>query len=177
MNTSSAMQGYYAAQGDRLADVSSISLVSQFHCKFGLQYSGAPRMLPNDILTLRLKRLQEELDEYSRAVVHFKRAELTNDREEMAAQLEQMLDALVDLKYVVEGTADLHGFTPIFNQAFGRVHAANMRKERAVKAEDSKYGSTVDIIKPKGWEAPQLADLLELASANAAQQELPTPEA
>ncbi len=125
---------------------SAFEMVRQFHEKFGLAYDGKPRVLPADIQALRLVRLTEELEEYCNAV---------NEN-----NLEAMLDALVDLQYILLGTAELHGFTR-FDEAFARVHAANMTKERALRAEDSKHDSTYDIIKPTGWAAPNLSDLVE----------------
>lgn len=49
----------------------------------------------------------------------------------------------------------------IFPVAWDRVHAANMAKERASSAADSKHGSAQDIIKPTGWNAPDHRDLFE----------------
>ena len=49
-----------------------------------------------------------------------------------------------------------------FAEAWNRVHAANMAKERATCAEDSKHGSAQDIIKPEGWTAPDHRDLFEV---------------
>lgn len=49
-----------------------------------------------------------------------------------------------------------------FPEAWGRVHKANMAKERATCAEDSKHGSAQDIIKPEGWTAPNHRDLFEV---------------
>lgn len=48
-----------------------------------------------------------------------------------------------------------------FPAAWDRVHAANMAKERAASAADSKHGSAQDIIKPAGWTAPDHRDLFE----------------
>lgn len=49
-----------------------------------------------------------------------------------------------------------------FPEAWDRVHKANMAKERATCAEDSKHGSAQDIIKPEGWTAPDHRDLFEV---------------
>lgn len=48
-----------------------------------------------------------------------------------------------------------------FPAAWDRVHAANMAKERATSADQSKHGSAQDIIKPAGWTAPDHRDLFE----------------
>lgn len=119
--------------------------VTEFHKKFGLQYEGPPRELPGELAAFRIDFLQEELVEYNTA---------TNER-----NLEKQLDALVDLVYVALGTAHLQGFD--FNAAWRRVHAANMLKIRAEKKEDSKRGSTYDVVKPEGWQPPDLSDLVK----------------
>lgn len=48
-----------------------------------------------------------------------------------------------------------------FPEAWQRVHAANMAKERAASAADSKHGSAQDIVKPAGWVAPDHRNLFE----------------
>lgn len=48
-----------------------------------------------------------------------------------------------------------------FPAAWDRVHAANMAKERATSADQSKHGSAQDIIKPAGWTAPDHRNLFE----------------
>jgi len=47
-----------------------------------------------------------------------------------------------------------------FVEAWDRVHRANMSKVRAEKAGDSKRGSKFDVVKPSGWTAPDLTDLV-----------------
>jgi predicted HAD superfamily Cof-like phosphohydrolase len=118
--------------------------LEDFHTKFGLEGNAHPGSLNSELQAFRNKFIGEELDEYLKAVY-------TND-------LEGMLDGLVDLTYVVLGTAYLHGFD--FNEAWRRVHAANMKKQRVEKASDSKRDSEYDVIKPKGWEPANLTDLV-----------------
>lgn len=119
--------------------------ISDFHIKFGNAYVGRPRGLEGDLLNFRVKFLEEELAEYKNAAI--------ND------DLEGQLDALVDLVYVAMGTAYIQGFN--FREAWKRVHAANMRKVRAQDAAQSKRGHSSDVVKPPGWEAPDLSDLVE----------------
>ena len=72
------------------------------------------------------------------------------------------LDALVDLAYVVLGTAHLQGFD--FDEAFKRVHEANMKKEKSVASSNPNYKGRdprFSVTKPEGWEAPDLSDLVE----------------
>lgn len=48
-----------------------------------------------------------------------------------------------------------------FNEAWKRVHAANMAKVRAASAAESKHGSAQDIVKPAGWTAPDHRNLFQ----------------
>lgn len=126
-----------------VAAVDTFTMVQGFNEKFGLAYAGQPRMLPPALRRLKEVHLHEELVEYKKALEK--------------GNLEGCLDALIDLVYVALGAAYLHGFD--FNEGFRRVHAANMRKERARIKEDSKRNSEYDIIKPAGWEPANLEDL------------------
>lgn len=115
--------------------------IEDFHVKFGLTYAGPPRRLPDDLATFRSGFLQEELNEYNAAFTKV-----------------DQLDALVDLVYVALGTAYLQGFD--FREAWRRVHAANMLKVRATHASQSARNSTADVVKPDGWQKPNLIDLV-----------------
>jgi len=119
--------------------------IKDFHKKFGLEYVGLPRRISGELFNFRLKFMQEELNEYADAWE-------ANDKE-------KMLDGLVDLLYVVFGTAHMHGFN--IQEAWNRVHHANMQKVRAERMEDSVRGSIkYDVVKPAGWKAPDLSDLV-----------------
>jgi len=135
--------------------------VEEFHRKFGLEYHGKPRVLPPSLAKFREKFMREELSEYMRAVegakVELKNRSLSFD-DEVAYNLEHALDALVDLTYVILGTAHLHGFD--FKEAWRRVHEANMSKVRASNRAQSKRKSSADVIKPPGWTAPRLRTLV-----------------
>lgn len=136
--------------------------IKEFHEKFGLAYNGKPRALPKGIQKFRSKFHKEELTEYHLAIDRLQRIldgkEQTGIDDEVALELSHALDALVDLTYVVLGTAYLHGFD--FNAAWGRVHAANMAKVRASSAADSKRKSKFDVVKPPGWTPPRIQPLV-----------------
>ncbi len=122
--------------------------IRDFHVKFGLQYDGPPRELPEDVKAFRWKFLNEELNEYKQGL-------LDND-------IEQQFDALIDLVYVALGTAYLSGFP--FEKGWDIVQACNMAKVKAgPNGEGSKRGSPHDVIKPEGWQGPeqQLREALE----------------
>lgn len=132
--------------------------VAEFHHKFGLEYEGKPRILPVTLSTFREGFMIEEALEYiqARTLVLTASMELNNKGLTQLA-LAKQLDALVDLTYVALGTAHLHGFD--FNEAWRRVHQANMAKQRRASGTSSR-GTTFDVIKPDGWKAPDLLDLV-----------------
>ena len=142
--------------------------IRDFHEKFGIEYNGKPRALPENLRHFRTQFKQEELDEYSDHGTALSVLLDPNvpapeaDRAEITHQLEGQLDALVDLMYVTLGSVYLQGFGPIFDEAWNRVHAANMAKVRAqADASDSKRGSSFDVVKPPGWAPPSHTDLVE----------------
>ena len=117
-----------------------MSDIIEFHEKFGIAYYGPPRILPEDLSSFRLKFMGEELVEYDEA---------TLDDDKVS-----MLDALVDLVYVALGTAHLHGFN--FDEAWARVHRANMTKIKGPSERSAHY----DVIKPPDFVKPDLSDLV-----------------
>lgn len=128
--------------------------VGQFHHRFGLPsviHDGGPKQPPQDeelesIMQLRILRMREELEEFEDAYED-------GDQAEMA-------DALVDLVYVVLGTAHVLGYP--WEAVWQEVHQANMRKQRAPSSgEGSRYGNGYDVIKPAGWVAPNVAAVLK----------------
>lgn len=141
--------------------------IKEFHKKFGLEYDGPPRLLPEELQDFRRRFLDEELTEYFTATYWARdalgHALAHRDIAEHHHQLEKAFDGLVDLVYVALGTAYLHGFD--FEEGWRRVHEANMKKVRVERPEDSKRGSTFDVVKPEGWEPPSLIDLVETGLA------------
>jgi hypothetical protein len=142
--------------------------ISQFHERFQLQYDGLPRSLaevsmPGETDTLfdfRYKFMLEELNEWHDEQENLTEKVQKGDDGGVVKYLELQLDALVDLTYVVLGTAYLQFGPQKFNEAWNRVHRANMRKVRAARGGDSTRGSTFDVVKPAGWTAPDHSDLV-----------------
>jgi predicted HAD superfamily Cof-like phosphohydrolase len=143
--------------------------MAAFHEKFKLAYDGPPRDLSPELLQFRTKFMVEELMEYAfpdtapfsqqarEEVMQFFNAVIPLAPGDTMA-LAKRFDALIDLAYVALGTAYLHGFP--FNEGWRRVQAANMLKVRAERADQSQRGSTFDVVKPPGWKAPVLDDLV-----------------
>lgn len=120
------------------------NMVAAFHEKFGLEPTSQPDFPYEEIWKLKNVHMQEELDEIRASAIN--------------GNLEEYFDGLIDLVYVALGAAYLAGLP--FNEGFKRVHEANMTKMRALHANDSKRGSTYDIVKPPGFVAPTLTDLI-----------------
>lgn len=118
--------------------------IQKFHSKFDLPALVKPGFLPHDLMSFRIKFIQEELDEFCDAYVN--------------ENLEKAFDALIDLTYVVLGTAYLMGLP--FNDGWRHVHHCNMQKVRAKTINDSKRKHTSDVVKPEGWQAPVLKHLV-----------------
>jgi len=125
------------------------TMVAAFHQKFELQPTEGPSFPLEEIWKLKNRHMQEELDEIRASAIN--------------GNLEEYFDGLIDLIYVALGAAYLAGLP--FNEGFKRVHEANMKKVRALSAMDSKRGSTYDIVKPPGWTAPTLSDLVRKEKA------------
>jgi len=119
-------------------------MVADFHKKFGLDPTEQPDFPFEEIWILKNNHMQEELNEIRAAAIN--------------GNLEEYFDGLIDLVYVALGAAYLSGLP--FDEGFKRVHEANMKKVRALRQEDSKRGSTYDIVKPAGFVAPTLTDLI-----------------
>jgi hypothetical protein len=121
--------------------------LNKFIDKFKIPY-GKGLIISTDITNFRLTCIQEEVDELAYAIE--------------AGDEAGILDALVDLIYFAFGTVKVFGFAKVFATAWARVHAANMRKVPVERASQSKRGSCYDVVKPEGWIAPDLHDLVSL---------------
>jgi predicted HAD superfamily Cof-like phosphohydrolase len=155
--------------------------VSEFHRKFGLPdyfTNGEPPKLIEDLnlQEFRINFMEEELREYQEAVA--------------AGDLPKAADALVDLVYVVLGTAHFHNLP--WQSLWDAVQRANMAKERceighsfvppqgglsapdkacyhldedgycgASREKHSLRGNVNDVIKPKGWQPPDMDAVLQ----------------
>lgn len=100
-----------------------------------------PRVLDHTVAMFRSEFLLEETVEFMNAT--------------MRGDVELALDSLIDLVYVALGTAHMMGITAgRWDHNWRDVQRANMSKVRVDRAEDSKRGSSFDVVKPPGWIAP-----------------------
>ena len=126
--------------------------VLDFHNKFQVPLAPKHTLLEGETLEFRLNFLQEELDELRKA------------HEE--GNLDDAVDALIDLEVVLLGTAQFMGISPeAYEDHWREVHTANMAKERATNASQSKRGTALDVVKPLGWQKPSHTPIIEKYSA------------
>lgn len=126
---------------------SNFADVKAFHVKFGLPHSQLPQLLEPDIYRFRTDFMAEELREFDEAME--------------VADLPHAADALIDLVYVAMGTAVMMGIP--WQLLWDAVQAANMNKVRASNAEDERSvrKHTLDVVKPPGWQPPNIQYLLD----------------
>ena len=146
-------------------------MVSEFHYVTGVRELEKPGFASKEDCDLRIRLIQEELDELRDAIEN-------SDKQET-------LDALVDLQYVLSGAVAVFGMKDIFQTAFDRVHESNLSKviieeEEAIE-EVKRYKNELGvmcyyknvngfyvlfrtsdnkILKPKSYNKPKLHDLL-----------------
>lgn len=119
----------------------SIEQVQEFHKKFDLPL-GDENVMTRQAFEFRMKFLEEELSEFKSAM--------------LMGESVLAFDALLDLVYVVHGTALFMGISPDqWNQGMAEVQRCNMAKIRAESAGQSKRGSAFDVVKPEGWTGPE----------------------
>jgi predicted HAD superfamily Cof-like phosphohydrolase len=155
--------------------------VGDFHERFGLDntswHTVGPREVPADVLEFRLNFLLEELTETIKAAGgHFKPEfeppELSEDGVPTLIGMRVVVpgdnkidhagvfDGLIDLVYVAYGTAHFMGYP--WTKGWRLVQRANMAKVRAnADASNSLRGHALDVVKPEGWKAPDIAGLLK----------------
>jgi len=122
--------------------------VLDFHKKFGVPLAPKHTLLEGEALKFRLDFLQEELNELKKA------------HEE--GNLDDAIDALIDLEVVLLGTGQFMGVSPeAYEEHWDAVHIANMSKERCTDASQSKRGAALDIRKPEGWKKPEHTPIIE----------------
>ena len=110
--------------------------VLEFHTKFGATVGDSPAIRN---LELRKSLIEEEFQEFVEAYEQ--------------RNLVGMIDAMIDLKYVIDGTFIAFGIDnePFFDE----VHRTNMLKVNGSTRDDGK------ILKPEGWKEPRIKEMLD----------------
>jgi NTP pyrophosphatase (non-canonical NTP hydrolase) len=121
-----------------------VKALLEFNQAFEIPKLDNPGLGSNELIELRIKLLTEEVEEYAEAARN--------------GDMVEILDALADIGYILAGTIINHGMQDIYDDAFNEVHRSNMAKlvnGKVIRREDGK------VLKPKGWQPPQLAQFLE----------------
>lgn len=126
--------------------VDTLAAVKEFHETYGLPVKGAPHITDEKTNALRINLLQEELNELSEALAN-------ND-------IVEVLDALTDLQYVLDGAYLSFGMHHLKDAAFNEVQRSNMSKlgedgKPIVRESDGK------ILKGPNYSAPDIAQFLK----------------
>ena len=108
--------------------------IAEFYAMIGEMVHSVPGHLSQKKWDERLGFLEEEVSELREAV--------------MRQDLPDIADALVDIVYVVKGTALMLGLP--WERLWQEVHSANMRKQPGVKNGRMRR----DAMKPPGWQGP-----------------------
>lgn len=116
--------------------------VRAFHEKLGFLISDRPAHLTDRKMVERLNFIREEFEELCEA----------HDFGQMA----KMLDAMIDMVYVIKGTALMMGLP--WEEAWSEVQRANLEKVPGV----THRGNKVDAVKPEGWRPPDHDSILAL---------------
>lgn len=123
---------------------STIEQVREFHEAFGVKNEPAPTLSDKKTRQLRVALIQDELYELYKAL----------EDENMV----EVLDALVDLEYVIQGAYLQFGLAFLKDSAFNEVHRSNMSKldenGKAVIAPNGK------VLKSKLFTPPDLNQFL-----------------
>ena len=114
--------------------------IKDMHYKFGITHKHVP-FSPEE-KAFRITAMQEELDEYV-----------------VADNLEDELDAMIDLIVFALGTIERQGLLDVFVPAYNRVMEANLAKEVGTNAKRGNF--QLDLVKPEGWTPPVLTDLVQ----------------
>jgi predicted HAD superfamily Cof-like phosphohydrolase len=129
-----------------MSERSTLEQVKEFHETYGLPVKDRPDLSDKKTNTLRINLLAEELEELEEAL---------DDSDPV-----EVLDALIDLQYVLDGAFLSLGFHDVKDAAFREVHSSNMSKLGAdgkpiVRPEDGK------ILKGPEYFEPNMAQFIK----------------
>ncbi len=123
----------------------TLSMVGEFHETFGHPMSSKPDISNPNLNGLRVGLIQEELDELKEALA--------------AGDLVEVIDALGDLQYVLDGAFQAFGLAKAKMPAMREIHRSNMSKlgpdGKPVYREDGK------ILKGPNFSEPDLKKVLD----------------
>jgi predicted HAD superfamily Cof-like phosphohydrolase len=124
----------------------TLACVREFHESYGLPVAQGPNIDNDKVNGLRIELIREELEELTAALA--------------ARDLTEVLDALTDLQYVLDGAYLSFGLQGLKETAFIEVHRSNMSKLGAdgkpvVRENDGK------ILKGPNYTPPDIQSIVE----------------
>lgn len=131
----------------------TLEMVQEFHETYGLPVEGGQTLSDEKTRTLRINLLAEELDELKEALA-------TGD-------LQETLDALIDLQYVLDGAFLSFGLHTVKQAAFDEVHRSNMSKLGA-DGKPIRRESDGKVMKGPSYFKPDLAQFVQIRKDEAA---------
>ena len=129
-------------------------MVLEFHHRFGVSVGRRPGLPSAEVVELRRRLISEEVAELEEALA--------------AGDVVEVADALADILYVVYGAAAAFGID--IRPIFAEVHRSNMAKVGGPTRADGK------VLKPAGWLAPRVVELLAGMSLADPSLEDPSPD-
>lgn len=132
----------------------TLEQVQEFHETYGLPVAAAPDISNEKTNQLRINLLAEELEELQEALEE--------------GDLVEVLDALVDLQYVLDGAFLSFGLHPVKESAFNEVHRSNMSKLDA-NGKPIRRESDGKILKGPNYFEPDLAQFIAKTRPEAAE--------
>ncbi len=126
---------------------STLDQVQEFHETYGLPVKSTPDITDSQTNELRINLLAEELDELKEALAD-------NDHVEV-------LDALIDLQYVLDGAFLSFGLADVKDAAFAEVHSSNMSKLGADGRPIHREGDG-KVLKGPNYFKPDMAQFIKL---------------
>ena len=119
-------------------------MVRQFNKSFGVITRKKPEVLQEKDWSLKASLMKEELFEYIEACEK-------ND-------LTDIVDAIIDMQYILSGIILSHGIQNIFSELFQEVHDSNMSKlenGKVLRRDDGK------VLKGKNYFKPDLEKIIK----------------
>ncbi len=127
----------------------TLERVQEFHEAYGLPVESVPNITDEQTKQLRINLLAEELDELKEALEQ-------ND-------VVEVLDALTDIQYVLDGAYLSFGLQGFKESAFNEVHTSNMSKLGADGKPIRREGDG-KVLKGPNYMPPNLKNILDEAA-------------
>lgn len=138
--------------------------ITEFNEKFSMMINDKPTLLTHRKIRERLEFILEEFIELVGGAGHHLVIENAADGSQKFTFLDvdeqdiyEQADALIDLVYVIKGTAIMMGLP--WDRLWDDVQRANMAKVRGM----TKRGHVVDCMKPHGWVPPMTKSIIDEA--------------